>query len=159
MDKAIIEKKDAYIIGEKLRNYKLARGLFDNTVWGLELFHGGQNIHQLRFPEKDVRRVEKYMKTLCRGLYIRSNPNSNPVSPELSWLQYVAGSLNGTGSRYLEAVKTLVNSSSKYLFGQRWGNQLFYIGSRCAETDSAGFLFIQFYSQLGVLAFFDKKSS
>ena len=76
MDKAVQEKPDAYIIGKKIPNYKLARGIFDNVSWGLE-FSGG--LRQLKISKLNTLRFKNYVETMARGLFIRNVVGSRPA--------------------------------------------------------------------------------
>ena len=154
MDKAISEKPDAYIIGKKLRNYKLARGIFDKISWGLELRHNGQDIMQMRLQKEDVLRFQRYIETMCRGLFILNIPLANPTNPELLLKQYAYLELKGKDGVFIKAVKDLIDKSEASKFGQQWGGRISYIGSRVTETPDKGFIFVQFYTQFGILAVF-----
>lgn len=154
LEKATYEKKDAYIVGKKVRNYKLARGMFDGIIWGMELKHKGQGLKQIKIPQKDVERFLAYIKTMCRGLFIKNIMGAQPSEPEIIVRQYVDLELRNTENTFIEPVKKLIESAKGSNFGQRWGNWISYIGSRVKETPNKGYLFVQFYSQVGILAFF-----
>lgn len=154
MDKAIVEKPDAYVIGKKLYNYKKAKSVFEGIQWGLELRHQGQSLMQMRLPLRSVQRFQKYLETMIRGLFIRNVSASNPSTPELTQIQWADLELKGKDRSYIEHIKKILNMTSEHKFGQQWGDRVFYIGSPILETPSKGYIFMQFYTQFCVLAFF-----
>jgi len=154
MNKAIEEKVDAYVVGKKLRNYKLARAIFDNTSWGLELWHGGNSMFQLKLSLEDVTRFERYVVKMCKGLFIRNVPLARPMASELIIVQYANLELRGKEAGFMDSIKSFVDASQATKFGQMWGNKISYIGSRVVETPDKGYVYIQFYSQFGILATF-----
>ncbi len=154
VDKAIREKPDAYIIGKKLHHYKLAKGIFNKITWGLEIKHRGQTFMQMEASREDYLRFQQYVETMCRGLFIYRIPNSKPSKPDLIMKQYAYLELKGKDTFFVDAIKNLINMSKSSKFGQQWGNRITYIGSRVRESENKGFLFIQFYSQFGILATF-----
>lgn len=154
LQKAIDERPDAYIVGKKLHNYKLAKGMFDNVTWGLELKHGDRDLMQMKFSVEDSTRFRRYLENMCRGLFIRNVPLTEPPIPELIPVQNADLELRGKNIGFVESIKNFVNSSTGSNFMQQWGNRMTYIGSRVAETPNKGYLFIQFYSQFSILAVF-----
>lgn len=154
MDKAISEQPDAYVVGKKLRHYKLARRIFNKVVWGLELKHRGQSFMQMELDKTGMVRFQRYVETMCRGLFICNVLSSKPPIPELIMRQYAYLELKGKKATFINAIKNLIDMSGNSKFGRRWGDRVFYIGSRVRETPDKGFLFIQFYEQLGILALF-----
>jgi len=154
MDKAKREKGDVYIIGKRLRNYKLARTMFDYAIWGMELKHNGKSLLQLQIPAREAARFKKYVEDMCRGLFIRNVPYAKPSVPELIIKQYVDLELRGKDVGFMNSIKSFIDGSRETKFGQRWGDKISYIGSRVVETPDRGYLFIQFYSQIGILAVF-----
>jgi hypothetical protein len=154
MNKAKDEKRDVYMVGKKLRNYKLARTMFDDAIWGLELRYEGKSLLQLQISPSEAARYKKYLQTMCRGLFIRNVPFSNPSTPELIAKQYVDLELRGKGVGFMDSIKSFVDGSRDSKWGQWWDGKISYIGSRVAETPDKGYLFVQFYSQVGILAVF-----
>lgn len=151
IDKAKIEKPDAYIIGKKLHNYKLAMGIFNKITWGLELQRNGKTLMQMRQGKADVERFQKYVESMCRGLFIRNVPSSNPSVPELLLEQYSYLQVKGRLDGFIDSIKDFRNHAK---FGQNWSNRILYFGSPVVETQDKGFVFIQFYNQYGILASF-----
>jgi len=154
MDKAKKEKSDAYIIGKKIPSYKLARGIFDKVVWGMEFKHGNQSFLQLKISHPNAVRFQQYVEIMCQGLFIRNVPSSKPPKPDLIMKQYANLELRDKVGGFMNTIKTLVKDAEGSKFGQRWGDRVSYIGSRVAETPNKGFLFVQFYSQFGIFATF-----
>jgi hypothetical protein len=152
--KAKNEQPDAYLIGKKLHNLKLATGIFKNITWGWELKHGEQNLMQMQISEKDSLRFRKYLDTMCRGLFIINVKGSNPGTPELFQSQYAYAELKRKDEPFVNTVRSLIESSKSSVFGQWWNKRISYVGSRVKESPNNGFVFIQFYLQFGVLAFF-----
>lgn len=154
INKAIGEKRNAYIIGECLHNYKLTKTLFENVTWGLELKQGNQSFMQMKLSEKSVFRFQRYVEQMCRGLFIRNVPNSQPPVPELMLKQNAYLELRGKSTVFVDSIKNLIQNTCPNLFGQQWGNSIFYVGSRVSETNDKGYIFVQFYSQFCILAMF-----
>lgn len=154
MDKAIDEKKDAYLIGKNLHNYKLARGMFNEVAWGLEFNHLGQDFQQMRFSIKAHDRFYNYFENLCRGLFIYNIPNSYPNMPKLIVKQYRDLNLKNKYRGFMEIVNNLFRLSGSNLFGQRWGDRIIYFGSRVIENPSKGFICVEFYKEVVALAYF-----
>ena len=48
----------------------------------------------------------------------------------------------------------LLNGSKDSIFGQSWNDKILYLGSRVAETPNKGYIFVEFYKQIGTLGFF-----
>ena len=145
LDKAQREKPDAYIVGKKLHNYKLAMGIFKNMIWGMELRHKGQGLIQMQISKEDSSRFKRYFETMCKGLFIRNVPGSKPSAPELIQSQYPYSELKRTDVSFTDAVKNLLEQTRGSHFGQQWGKKILYVGSRVKETPNKGFIFIQFY--------------
>jgi hypothetical protein len=154
IEEAMKEKRDAYIIGKNPRHYKLTRGIFDKVIWGLELEYKGQDFIQMKISEEAMTRFDKYIKTMCRGLFIRNIPLSNPQVPELLLKQNIDLEMKGKSDAYVESIKSFISSSTATNFGQIWGDRVMYIGSRVTETPNKGFIFVQFYSEFSILAVF-----
>ena len=155
MDKAIIEKQDAYIVGKKLRNYKLVRTMLDDVRWGIELYHNGKHLKQFIINEEETNRFESYIKKMCLGLFIFNVENSQPTLQSLILKHYAGLDLSYKKSNFFEEINKIFILSERYRFGQQWGDKILYFGSRVQETKNKGFIFIQFYSQLGILASFE----
>jgi hypothetical protein len=155
LDSAKSEIKDAYVIGKKVKNLKLARTLFDKIDWSIQVEHQGKELIYARLPESDVLRFENYVKFLCKGLFLRNVFDSNPNNPKIKHFQFVHQELKGTSVNSASVITDLFRSSSNTRFVQRWGERILYFGSRVKESDSNGFIYIQFYNQYGLLAVFD----
>lgn len=151
IDRAKMEKSNAYTIGRKLHHYKLAMGIFNKITWGLELQHNGKKLMQIRQDKTDVDRFQKYVESMCRGLFICNIPSSNPPAPELLLEQYSYLEVKGELDGFINSIKSF---SSHVRFGQNWNNRILYFGSPVVETQNKGFVFIQFYNQYGILASF-----
>lgn len=154
LSKAIKEKSDAYVIGKKPRSYIFARGMFDPLIWGLELPHNGKVLKQVQLPKSNVERFKKYIETMCRGLFILKVPMANPGIPELVQKQYALLEMKGKDIIFVNGIRKLIESSKGSLFGQQWGDNVLYVGSRVNSTPNKGYIFVQFYSQYGILAYF-----
>lgn len=156
INKAIGEKRDAYIIGKKPRNLVLAKGILDKIIWGLELKHNGQSYIQIRIPERDVIRFNKYIATIARGLFVFNVPSAKPTTnPEIIQRQFADLELKNKGEVFINSINSLVTMSNNSRFGQRWGDKIMYIGSRVKESANKGYIYIQFYSQFGALVIFN----
>lgn len=155
MDEAIQQKKEAYLIGGHSNRYKLARSIFDQSLSGLVLIHQGQNIFQIKLSPRVSTRFEKYLKTMCRGLFISNVMGAHPNEAIIIARQYVDLDLHGGRSIFFNPVQSLFSSSQSTIFGQRWLNgRVMYFGSRVAETANKGYVFVEFYGELGILAAF-----
>jgi len=154
MDKAIKEKDMAYLVGEKIPSYKLAKGIFDKSSWGLEIVGSGRNLIQLEVSQPNALRFQRYVETMCQGLFIRNVPFSKPSKPSLIMKQYSNLDLRGKLGDFMNAITKIVDEAKGSKFGQRWEDRISYIGSRVVETPNKGFLFVQFYNEFGILATF-----
>lgn len=154
IDKAINEKRNAYIIGENVRNFKFAKTLFAGISWGLELQHGNQTLMQMKIPEENIARFRQYVETMCRGLFMLHVANSNPSTPKLIMRQNAYLEVKGVAPDVTRSIQNLIENSRGTQFGQIWGNWITYIGSRVKETPDKGYVFVQFYSQFWILATF-----
>ena len=108
----------------------------------------------MKIDEDNANRFQRYVETMCRGLFILSVPGSKPSAPELIMKQYADLELKGKVTDFVSGVENLVAMSRDSKFGQHWGNRISYIGSRVKENPNKGFIYVQFYSQFGILAFF-----
>lgn len=154
MDLAIAEKDDAFIIGKKVRNFVLAKKIFQGTSWGLEIRDKGKELMQFKMGE-DGDRFNSYLKTLCKGLFIYNVKGSKPTDPDLIVKQYALLDLKEKKDVFIESIKQFYDASGDGVFGQYWGpNRILYFGSRTVESPNQGFIFIEFFGELGVLAEF-----
>lgn len=154
LDKAQSEIPDAYLIGKKPRHLVMAKKIFEKGVWGMELVSRGQTYAQFKPPKENTERFYRFIENMCRGLFIRNVQASCPGKPELIIRQYEELKIKGKYEGFRESVQGFINSSQSSLFGQSWGNRTLYLGSRVVETPNKGFIFVEFYRQIGMLGFF-----
>ncbi len=156
IDKAQQEKENIGLIGkpQDLKNYKLAMTLLEKNTWGLDIVHSGENLSLLHLDPESVKRANKYVKEMCRGLYIRNVPDAFPAEVNLTGVQYAKARVDGFYDEFMETVKTLSNMSFERRFMQRWDDRVAYLGNSTTDNPSAGFIFIEFYESLGYLASF-----
>lgn len=155
MDEAIRQKSDAFLIGKRPTEYVLAKKIFDQAKWGLEFIKDGRELKLLELPGVEKDRFIGYLKNLFKGLYLLKVEGANPSEPEiLASKQYADLDLRGDREVFFAPIKSLYKPRDPNIFGQRWGNIL-YFGSRVSETPDKGYVFIEFYGELGILAAFD----
>ncbi|HSX16114.1 MAG TPA: hypothetical protein VLF40_04955 [Candidatus Saccharimonadales bacterium] len=154
LHKAQAQKPNAYIIGKShlLRDYKKAVGLLDKTSWGMQLVVDGDVKSALHFGKENAELVAAYMKRLCRGLYIRNVPDATPAIPRLRGVQYAAAKLAGNLEEFTTPVNTLMQQCG---YVQQWGNRVRYAGNFLSSDISKGFVFVEFYGEVGYLAMFE----
>lgn len=154
LDKAKEEVPNAYIIGKRPRNLVLAKKIFENGIWGLEIESGGQRYVQFKPAPENTKRFSLYIENMCRGLFLRNIKLSNPEKPELIIRQYEDLKIRGKYDGFRESIQNFINGSRDSIFGQRWGNRILYLGSRVAETPNKGYIFVEFQKQIGILGVF-----
>jgi len=156
LQKANREKPNAFLVGKsnQLRNYKFATSMLDKTFWGLQVKKAGQTLSMLNIGKRNSGRTATYIKTICRGLFIRNVSGADPVIPELQGIQYAKAELDGVYDGFMQGVEGLIRNSSASGFYQSWADRVWYCGSRVSENPNKGFVFIEFYNQVGFLAAF-----
>lgn len=154
LNTAIKEIPDAYIIGKKPRNYIFAKGMGEKLLWLFSIEHNGQTMEVARINEEDSARFEKYIRTMCRGLFIKNIPFSNPKIDKLTYKSYPYLELKGGRTQFINKMKDLFELSKTSRFGQKWKDRILYFGSRVKESPDKGFVFIELYSQFAILAWF-----
>src|SRR3989338_2011837 len=111
MDKAIQEKKDAYIIGKQLHYYKLAKTIFNDVSWGIELEHEGQSLIQMKILKKNNDRLLPYLKKMCKGLYIKNVSDAKLNEPEITIKHYSDLEIRTNSSSFIKVIRNLINMS------------------------------------------------
>lgn len=156
LKKASEESKNIGIVGRssQLTNYKFAKTLTKNIQWGLDIHSNGQTYHQMKLDKSNLDRLDKYLKDLTRGLFIRNVTKSNPNLPAIFTVQYTQTVLSGEGKLVYETAQNLLANSVSHGFAQQWGDQVSYFGSRTVESNNKGYLYIHFYHSFGALAAF-----
>lgn len=154
LDKAKSEIPDAYLIGKKPRHLVMAKRIFEKGIWGMELVSKGQTYAQFKPPKENTERFYCFIENMCRGLFIRNVQSPCLGKPELIIRQYEELKIKGKYEGYRESIQTFINGSQSSLFGQSWNNRILYLGSRVAETPNKGYIFIEFYRQIGILGIF-----
>ena len=155
---ANLQKADAGIVGKskQIREYKLAKTLAKDFQHQLDLIVGGEEIVQIKGSDKHVAELNKYASKMCRGLFMRNIPGSNPGRAKLYWIDKKRMALNGDQlKRIMEPIKMLIDGAAveKKLFAQIWPN-LSYLGSERSDVKNAGFVWVEFYNTFGVIAYF-----
>lgn len=160
LDKAIVEKENVGIIGKsnKLRNYKLARTILEKDKWGSGIIVNSTGHSTLEQSPETVEKVSEYIKRLARGLYILNIPDANPELPLLQGIQFAGGKATGKYEPFMANVQKFVDLTRGSCFEQQWSGIVRYKGSQLTESPNSGYLYIQFYDQVGFLAVFDKTS-
>jgi hypothetical protein len=156
LDKATKELPRAGLIGSRLPNYALARTLLDGVVEGMDIKHGNRVLTQFTQDPKSLARLDEYIRCLCRGLFMRNVPGAVPDLPEVKWInrdeEQVKGSYSGS-----EAMERVLAKGGDSLFHQKWGDHLAYYGIGLTENRNHGFIFVQFYRNLGAYALFGRE--
>ncbi|MFI5913746.1 hypothetical protein [Dactylosporangium sp. NPDC051541] len=164
LDKALLESHDAYVIGAKVRNFRLARRLLRPARSdSLQVTYDGMVVPQISLGEENAARLHAYIASLCTGLFLRNVPDAEPSFPTVNWVQYAQAELTGRGRLVHEQASELTRSASTdgTMFCQRWSTEgrggpstVLYLGSALAEDSSRGFVYVQFYSAVGFFAIF-----
>lgn len=154
LDKAQNEIPESYLIGKKPRNLVLAKKIFEKGVWGMELVSHGQTYAQFRPPKENTERFTRYIENMCRGLFMRNVQLSSSGKPELIVRQYEELKIKGKYEGFRESVQGFINISQGSLFGQSWDSRILYFGSRVSEIPNKGYIFVEFYRQIGILGVF-----
>lgn len=149
------EQNNAYIIGKSsaVKNFRLAKTLLKEVSWGLQIQSKGSSpLYTMRYSKKQQQEVSDYIKTLCRGLFIRNVDKANPGIPELHFFDYHRLALLGKESA-LDPIKRVIAVNGGN-FVQQWSGYVSYFGSLVAESKSKGYVYIQFYDSVGFWAIF-----
>jgi len=158
MAKAINEKtEEAYLVGGNPRNYVLAKTIFKKSKWGLHLIQNSEHKVKLQLSDEETNRFTDYLITMCKGLFLKRVSNAFPLdNVELMPVQYSVLDLFKGREIFLKSILYFLKSSEEGFFGQRWKNgNIIYFGSRVVESPHKGYVFVEFYKELGILATFD----
>lgn len=163
LKKAELQRPNGYIEGKahEIRDYKIAVSLLDGHNWGeKQVQNNGETLYLLNLNKDNGIRTSAYVKQMCRGLYMKNVPDSNPTTkPRLTGIQYAHASHEGRYQQFEDSVKNLIQNTSSSGFFQRWSDCVFYYGSRVVESPDKGFVFIEFYGEVGYLAMFGNGDS
>ena len=158
LKKAELQRPEGRIEGKayEIRDYKMAVSLLDEHSWGhKQVQKNGETLYLLNVGKKNANRTSAYIKQLCRGLYMLNVPDSSPTkTPKLVGMQYAQASHEGKYEPFEKSVTNLITNTSTSGFFQRWSDCVFYYGSRVVESADKGFVFIEFYGEVGYLAMF-----
>jgi hypothetical protein len=160
LKKAQVQKEKAFLVGKskEIPDYKLARSLLEKNTWGWKVWHNQQELHAIPIPEANQKRMTNYMKNMCRALFVRNVPGAKPKDPEIIWIQYKNPLAKQDTPSFIDSVKKLVDGSSGTKFSQDWIGQVMYVGSRVIESENFGFLYLEFYNTIGILAAFSRNN-
>jgi hypothetical protein len=117
----------------------------------MQLIVDGDVKSALHFGKENSAQAAAYMKRLCRGLYIRNVPDANPTIHSLRGVQYAAAKVEGKLDVFTSSVNTLMQQCG---YGQQWGSRVRYGGNFIASDINKGFVFVEFYGEVGYLALF-----
>lgn len=154
LGKAQSEIPDAYLIGKKPRSLVMAKKIFEKGSWGMELVSNGKTYAQFKPPKENTERFTRYIETMCRGLFMRNIQSACLGKPELIVRQYEELKIKDKFEGFRKSIQSFIDGSKSSLFGQSWDNRTLYLGSRVAETSNKGYIFIEFYKQIGILGIF-----
>lgn len=160
LQKAQSQERYAYLEDQpksKTKDLKLMHTIFDEYIGSQEVTLDGVDLIQLSRQEglgEDTRLIS-YVKQMCRGLFILNVPNSTPQLPRIKWYVYDALKLNNKLDEVISNFKRLFKTSESSNFTQYWGNRIFYLGSRVAESSDKGYIYIEFFEKVGIFAVFD----
>lgn len=163
LKKAELQRPNGHIEGKahEIRDYKIAVSLLDGHNWGeKQVQENGETLYLLNLNKENGVRTSAYVKQMCRGLYMKNVPSSNPTTkPKLTGMQYAHASHEDRYQQFEDSVKNLIQNTSSSGFFQRWSDCVFYYGSRVVESADKGFVFIEFYGEVGYLAMFGNGDS
>ena len=161
--KAELQRPSGRIEGKayEIRDYKIAVSLLNGHNWGeKQVQENGETLYLLNLNKHNGVRTSAYIKQMCRGLYVKNVPGSNPTTkPKLTGMQYAHASHEGRYKQFENSVKNLIQNTSSSGFFQRWSDCVFYYGSHVVESSDKGFVFIEFYGEVGYLAMFGNGES
>lgn len=155
INKADREKKYANLIGvgRRVRNYKLALTVFLPLIQGLDVQSGNNVYTQFKIPPEHQDRLNNYVSDMCRGLFMRNVKGAVPNKPKLVWHDFAMSGLRGNLG-FGTIIDGLVAAASSTVFGQEWGDRIRYSGSRVVESGNKGYVYIEFFGKVGILAQF-----
>lgn len=163
LKKAELQRPSGHIDGKahEIRDYKIAVSLLDGHNWGeKQVQENGDTLFLLNLNKKNSTRTSAYIKQMCRGLFMKNVPSSNPTTmPKLRGIQYAYASHEGKYKQFEDSVTNLIQNASSSGFFQHWSDCVFYYGSHVIESPDKGFLFIEFYGEVGYLAMFGNDES
>lgn len=112
--------------------------------------NGGEYI-EMRGGITHATELKSYVDRICTGLFIRNVKGANPTNVASSWYNYKLLALKGSQGFPDEVLDLL----KRRQFGQSWDGIVKYFGGASKESPDKGFVFIEFYGSLGVLAIID----
>jgi hypothetical protein len=159
IDKAISERQNAYLVGEKPSTYIFTKGMFDQMNHMMQVQHNGQQVAYFQTTKVALDRFDRYLGQMMRGLFIYNNLEAKPSYPSFISRQYKQLEVKGSIDNFMSTVKDLAEKTKSNRFGQVWRDKtfrdrIFYFGTRARESGDKGFVFAQFFNQFGILAFF-----
>lgn len=159
LDKATAEKPNAYLVGTSatVRNYKLAKSLIDADRPALLVRQGNEELPNVPLKKENVQRVEQYVQTMCRGLFIRNVRGCWPGVPRLAWMQYRRGAIEGKYEAFTQGVQEMIRAGGASVFSQHWPGRVFYAGCALPENQDLGFIFLELFGEVGYFAVFQQE--
>lgn len=157
------EYVDAHLIGNnngpyQLRNYKLKNTITNQMSKRLDFIYGNEHMVEVQFADEHVEFMEKYLKTMARGLFMRNVPTSNPNMEHIQLLQLNYHMLHMRGHLHesMQPIKhTLAGAQANgTLFGQVWKGVVEYYGGKTNKEGTSGWVYIVFYNAYAVWVHF-----
>jgi len=148
------EASDAYLVGRRVRNYKLKRTIAKEFTQDYQAVINGQHLVQVRLSDEHVDAMKQYAVKMAYGLLLRNMPDATVDINKIDYRWYDYFSLNNRGlfQSNMENIGRLLQTASKHdlLFGQAWEGLVEYYGSKTNESGSSGFIYIEFYKAIGI---------
>jgi hypothetical protein len=110
--------------------------------------HGKEYI-EMRGGIEHAEELKSYVDRICAGLFIRNVKGAKPQNISSEWYDYKLLGLRGSHG----FPKEVLSLFEGIQFRQSWNGVVRYAGG--AASVDKGFVFIEFYGSLGVLAVFD----
>lgn len=152
------EATDAYLVGRRVRNYKLKRTIAREFKEEYQAYINGQHLVQVRLGDEHVRAMKRYAIKMAYGLFLRNVPGAMPDMNKVlyMWLDYYHLNMRGLFESSMERVKHTIQSASHddMLFGQAWEGLVEYYGGKTDAMGTAGFIYIEFYKAIGIWVHF-----
>lgn len=151
--KAGKQRKDAFVIGKRISDYKLAKTVFNDLTEGIHIQSKGEEFVYLQIDGANKKRFNDYVTNMCIGLYMYYIADALPNTPTLQFINLPVLQIQGKKQEVLEKIAEPINKYGPNFVG-KWSDRLYILGQRVKETSNKGYLYCEFYSCIGILAVF-----
>jgi hypothetical protein len=148
------EASDAYLVGRRVRNYKLKRMIAREFKEDYQAIINGQHLVQVRVSDEHANAMKQYAVSMAYGLLLRNLPNAKVDISKVDyrWFDYFSLNNQGLFKKNMDNIGRLLQTASQHdlLFGQAWEGLVEYYGSKTNEAGTSGFIYIEFYKAIGI---------